>query len=173
MLPLGWLYINEKKLLKTAILLVQELIKQEKQLVFGPTLTLILPIFGQCKKVKLHILKKFGLSTFKEILTKYVYNSTVIFFNVLLLCLKGYSEAFNYKKLSFTVTKRNLFTYKIRFALSFFLLHFQVLYLIIFPQTSTIFLKLCTCCLFKYDKSRIERCSKAKSIFKHVFYKMY
>ena len=111
----------------------------------------------------------FGLSTFKEILTKYVYNSTVIFFNVLLFCLKGYSEALNYKKLSFTVTKRNLFTYKIRLFLSFFLLHFQVLYLMVFSQTSTIFLKLCTCCLSKYDKSRVERFSNAKSIFKHVF----
>ena len=37
---------------------------------FGPTLTLILPIFGECKKDKLHILKKVGLSTFKEILKK-------------------------------------------------------------------------------------------------------
>ena len=88
---------------------------------FGPTFTLILPIFGQCKKVKLHILKTFGLSKFKEILTKYVYNSTVIFFNVLLRCLKGYSETLNYKKLSFTVNKRNLFMYKIRFVLSFIL----------------------------------------------------
>ena len=137
-------------------MLVQEFIKQEKQLVFGPTLTLILPVFGQCKKVKLHILKKFGLSTFKKILAKYVYNSTVILFNVLLFCLKEYSETLVDKKLSFTVTKRNLFTYKIRFVLSFFLLHFQVLHLIVFSQTSTIFLKLCTCCLFKYDKSHVE-----------------
>ena len=56
------------------------------------------------------MLKKFGLSTFKERLTKYVYNSTVIFFKVILFCLKGYSETLNYKKLFFTVTKRNLFT---------------------------------------------------------------
>ena len=87
-------------------------------------LNLILPIFGQCKKVKLQILEKFGLSTFKEILTKYVCNSTVIFFNVPLFCLKGYSETLNYEKLLFTFTKRNLFTYKIRFVLLFFLLHF-------------------------------------------------
>ena len=55
-------------------------------------MTLILPIFGERKKGKLHILKKVGLSTFKDMLKKNVYNSTVIFFNVLLLCLKGYSE---------------------------------------------------------------------------------
>ena len=67
-LTLAWLNISEKKLLKTTILSVQELIKQEKQLVFGPTLTLILPIFGERKKGKLYILKKVGLSTFKEIL---------------------------------------------------------------------------------------------------------
>ena len=57
-------------------------------------MTLILPIFGELKKGKLRILKKVGLSTFKEILKKYViaYNSTVMFFNILLFCLKGYSE---------------------------------------------------------------------------------
>ena len=66
---LGWLHISKKKkLLKTAILLVQELIKQEKQVVFGPTLTLILPIFGECTNGKLYILRKVGLSKFKEIL---------------------------------------------------------------------------------------------------------
>ena len=36
-------------------------------LVFGPTLTLVLPVYGECKKSKLYILKKVGLSTFKEI----------------------------------------------------------------------------------------------------------
>ena len=35
------------------------------KIVFGPTLTLILPIFGERKKGKLYILKKVGLSTFK------------------------------------------------------------------------------------------------------------
>ena len=40
----------------------------KKWLVFGPTLTLILPMFGKRKKGKLYILKKVGLSTFKEIL---------------------------------------------------------------------------------------------------------
>ena len=33
-------------------------------------MTLILPIFGERKKSKLHILKKVGLSTFKEIFKK-------------------------------------------------------------------------------------------------------
>ena len=42
------------------------------KIVFGPTLTLILPIFGERKKGKLNILKKVGLSTFNEILSKYV-----------------------------------------------------------------------------------------------------
>ena len=51
-LSLSWLHISEKKLLKTAIVLVQELIKKEKQLVFGPTLTPILPIFGERQKGK-------------------------------------------------------------------------------------------------------------------------
>ena len=41
---------------------------QEKQLVVGPTLTLILPIFGEREKGKSYILKKVGLSTFKETL---------------------------------------------------------------------------------------------------------
>ena len=38
------------------------------KIVFGPTLTLILPIFGERKKGKFYILKKVILSTFKEIL---------------------------------------------------------------------------------------------------------
>ena len=68
-------YMSVKKLLKTAILLVQER-----------------------KKGNLCLLKKVGLSTFKEILKKYVYNSTVVFFNVLLFCLKGYAETWDHKK---------------------------------------------------------------------------
>ena len=91
-LSLGWLNISEKKLQNTTILSVQELIKQEKQLVFGPTLTLIFLIFGKCKKSKLHIMKKVGLSSFKKILQKYVYNSTFMFFNIVLFYLKRYSE---------------------------------------------------------------------------------
>ena len=35
-LPLGWLHISDKKLLKTSILLVQELIDQEKLVSFYP-----------------------------------------------------------------------------------------------------------------------------------------
>ena len=62
---------------------------------FGLTLTLILPIFGGLKKGKLHIWKKVGLGTFNEILKKHVYNSTVMSFNILLFCLKGYSETLN------------------------------------------------------------------------------
>ena len=49
-------------------------------------------MFGERKKGKLQIPKKVGLCTFKEILKEYVYNSTVIFFNILLFCLKGYPE---------------------------------------------------------------------------------
>ena len=42
--------------------------KVGKVVSFGPTLTLIFLIFGKCEIGKLHIFKKFGLSTFKEIL---------------------------------------------------------------------------------------------------------
>ena len=51
-----------KKIQKTAILLVQELIK------YGPILTLIFSIFREREKGKLYIPKKVGHSTFKEIL---------------------------------------------------------------------------------------------------------
>ena len=78
--------------MKTTILSVQELIKLGKQLVFGPTLTLIFLIFGKCEIGKLHIFKKFSLSTFEEILQKCVYNSTCMIFSVFLFSLKGYSE---------------------------------------------------------------------------------
>ena len=68
-LSLAWLHISEQKLLKAPIIFVQEeLISQEKQLVFGPTLTLFLLIFGERKNGKLYILKQVGLSKFKEIL---------------------------------------------------------------------------------------------------------
>ena len=53
-LSLGWLHISEKKLLKTSILLVQELISQKK-VVSGSALTLILPVLGEHKKGKLNI----------------------------------------------------------------------------------------------------------------------
>ena len=66
-LPHGWLHISEKKLLKTPIPLVQELRISEKYSAFGPTLTLILPIFGERKIGKLYKFKRVGLSTFKEI----------------------------------------------------------------------------------------------------------
>ena len=74
---------------------MQELRIKKKQLVFGPTLAKILPIFGEHKKGKLYVLKKVGLSTFKEMLQKYVYNSTVTSFNIILFCLKEYSEILN------------------------------------------------------------------------------
>ena len=90
-LSLGWLHISEQKLLETAILL-QELKKYKKWLVSDPALTLIVPIFRERKKGKLYILKKVGLSTFKEMLLKYEYNSTVMFFNIFLFCLTGYSQ---------------------------------------------------------------------------------
>ena len=37
-----------------------------EKVAFSPTLTLLLLIFGECKKGKLYILKKVGLSKFKE-----------------------------------------------------------------------------------------------------------
>ena len=55
-------------------------------------LTLTLPILGEPKKDKLDILKKIGLSTFQEILKKYVYNGTAMFLNISIYCVKGYSE---------------------------------------------------------------------------------
>ena len=42
--------------------------KVGKVVSFCPTLTLIFLIFGKFEIGKLHILKKFGLNTFKEIL---------------------------------------------------------------------------------------------------------
>ena len=67
-LSLGWLYINGKKMLKTASLLLQELRIKEKLSVFGLTLTLILTIFGEHKKGELYILKMVGVSKFKKVL---------------------------------------------------------------------------------------------------------
>ena len=55
----------------------------------SPTLNLILPIFGERKKYKSDILKKVGLSTFKEILEKYVYNSSVMFLTHYYFAWKG------------------------------------------------------------------------------------
>ena len=81
-----------------------------------------------------------------------------------------------FKKLLFTVVKINLFTQKIRSVLrlfhsSYFTLRFSLKYF--FPTLAQFFLSyLFTCCLSKYDKSRVERFSKAKPIFKNVFYRM-
>ena len=74
-------------------------------------MALILPIFRECKKEKLHILKKVGLSTFKEILKKYVYNSTVAFFNILLFCLKGYSETLKVNNILKVLCATNSFNF--------------------------------------------------------------
>ena len=66
---LGFLYNSENELFKTAILLVQRLIEEEKEKEkFGLTLTFIFPIFDKCEKSKLYILNKVDLSTFKKIL---------------------------------------------------------------------------------------------------------
>ena len=53
--------------------------KLGKVATFGPILTLIFPIFREPEKGKLYTLKKVDLSTFKEILWKYVCNSTFMF----------------------------------------------------------------------------------------------
>ena len=50
----------------------------------------------KCEIGKLRILKKFGLSTFKEILQKCVYNSNWMFSNVFLFFMKGYSGTLTY-----------------------------------------------------------------------------
>ena len=63
--------------------------------VFGPTLSIILPTFGERKEGKLYILKKVGLSTIKEMFKKFVYNGTAMFLKILPFCLKGYSENLN------------------------------------------------------------------------------
>ena len=94
-LCLGSLHIS-KKIIENCNSVGAEAHKVGKIVSFGPTLTLILPISGELKKSKLHILKKVGVSTFKEIFKKYVYNSTVMFFNILLFCLKGYSKTLTY-----------------------------------------------------------------------------
>ena len=39
-----------------------------EKIVFGPTLTLILPIFAEREKGKMYVVKKVGRSTFKEVL---------------------------------------------------------------------------------------------------------
>ena len=46
---------------------------------FGPTLTLIFPLFREREKGKLHILRKVCFRMFEEILKKCVYNSVFIF----------------------------------------------------------------------------------------------
>ena len=67
---LGLLHIS-KKIIENCNSVGAEARKVGKIVSFGPTLTLSLPIFGELKKSKLHILKKVGVSTFKEIFKKY------------------------------------------------------------------------------------------------------
>ena len=55
-----------KKIIENCNSVVAEVHKVGK-VVFGLILTIILPIFGERKKGKFYILKKVGLSTFKEI----------------------------------------------------------------------------------------------------------
>ena len=81
-----------KQIIQTAILLLQEFIKYEKLLVYDPTLTLIFRMFGVHGIGKLYILRKIGLSIFKEILYKYVYGSTFLFLNIFLFYLKKNPE---------------------------------------------------------------------------------
>ena len=93
-LSFGWLHISEKTTIENCNSVGAGAHKVGK-VVFGPNLTLTFLASGKREKGKLYILKKFGLSTFKEILQKYVYNSTFMFFNMYLFFLKGYSETLN------------------------------------------------------------------------------
>ena len=56
---------------------------------FWPNFDLFLPIFGELKNGKLYILKKVGLSKFKEILWKYVYEALPCFFTYFYFAWKG------------------------------------------------------------------------------------
>ena len=86
---LGFLHISENELFKTAFLLVERLMEEEKEKEkVGLTLTFIFPILDKCEKGKLYILNKVDLSTFKKILKNYVYKSTLMFFNIFLFCWK-------------------------------------------------------------------------------------
>ena len=85
----------------------------------------------------------------------------------LFLYVKRVLKDLNYKKFPFTAVK------KIRLLLMFpnsfyFTSRFYIKY---FFRKLVQFLSSClfTCYLFKYDKSRVEIFSKAKSIFKYVF----
>ena len=94
-------------------------------------------------------------------------------FGGLFLYVKRVLKDLNYKMFLITVVKKNLFTHKIRLLLrffhsSYFTSGFDIKY---FFHKLVQFFSSClfTCYLFKYDKSRVERFSKAKSIFKYVF----
>ena len=93
-MSLGWLHISEKKIIEHCNSVGAGAHKVGKT-IFGPTLSIILPTFGERKKGKLYILKKVGLSTINEMFKKFVYNSTAMFLKILPFCLKGYSENLN------------------------------------------------------------------------------
>ena len=55
-------------------------------------MTVNLPVFGVRENGKLYILRKVDVSTSNDKLSKNAYNSSFMFFNILLFCLKGYSR---------------------------------------------------------------------------------
>ena len=67
-LSLGWLHISEKKIIETCNSVGAGAQNIGKVVSFWPNFDLILPIFGRHKKGKLYIMKKVGLSTFKDML---------------------------------------------------------------------------------------------------------
>ena len=67
----GWLYISKK--ITENCNSVGAGTHKVGQVVFDSTVTLILLIFGERKKDKLHILKKVGLRTFKGRYSKNMY----------------------------------------------------------------------------------------------------
>ena len=65
---------------------------QEKQLVFGPTLTLILPLFGEHKKGKLYILKKVGNNFGSNFVCIYSFKSSHQAYSLKKGVLKNFSK---------------------------------------------------------------------------------
>ena len=72
------------------LLVIYISVKKNYRKLFRPSLTLIFSIFGEREKCKLYMFKKVRLGVFKELLKKYACNSTFMFFNMFLFCLKGY-----------------------------------------------------------------------------------
>ena len=67
-LPLVWLPTVIKKIIENCNFVGAGAQKIGEVVSFWTTLTIILPIFGESKKGKLHILKKAGLSSFSDTL---------------------------------------------------------------------------------------------------------